>query len=232
MDRLLQQLKSQRLSLIVACPANSLELALAAERSGAHAIKVHINMTHRASKVVFGTLDQERPVLEEILGRVRVPVGIVPGASLAVGPADIEALAGMGFDFFDMFAHFIRPQLLAVPGISRMAAVDSSFDWPTIEELTRSPGVQMLEGAIIPTSGYGERLSIVDLARYRLLRAHCHVPLVIPSQRTLIPDDVPALAEAGVDAIMIGVLSTGREPDELARQVAAFRQAIETLPPH
>jgi len=229
MDRLLNELRARRLSLIVACPANSLEMALAAERSGAHAIKLHINMTHRASKVVFGTLAQERPVLEEILARVKVPVGIVPGASLSVGPADVAELARMGFDFFDMFAHLMVPQLLSVPGISSMAAVDSTFAWDTIDELTRTQGLQMLEGAIVPQSGYGDRLSIVDLARYRLLRAHCHIPLVIPSQRTLIPEDVPALADTGANAIMIGVLSTGTEPGGLERQVAAFREAIEKL---
>ena len=228
MDRLLNLLRSNKMTLLVALPANSVALAEAAERNGAHALKTHINMTHKASHVRFGTLDEEQEVLTAILQRVKVPVGIVPGASLDVDAAMIARLAEMGFDFFDMFAHFMTPQLFAVPGISRMAAVDSSFDWKTIDELTKRD-VQMLEGAIIPSAGYGERLSIVDLARYRLLRAKTHVPLIIPSQRSLMPEDVRSLHDTGAEAVMIGVLSTGTKPEELGPQVAAFREAIEKL---
>jgi hypothetical protein len=106
--------------------------------------------------------------------------------------------------------------------------VDSSFDWTTIDELTKHE-VQMLEGAIVPSSGYGERLSIVDLARYRILRDKVHVPLIIPSQRSLVPEDISSLHDAGAEAVMIGVLSTGTTPEELGPQVAAFREAIEKL---
>jgi hypothetical protein len=227
-DRLLNLLRGNKMTLLVALPANSLALAEAAERHGAHALKTHINMTHKASHVRFGTLDEEQDVLNAILQRVKVPVGIVPGASLDVTPALITRLAGMGMDFFDMFAHFVTPQLFEVPGISRMAAVDSSFDWATIDELT-TRDVEMIEGATIPSTGYGERLSIVDLARYRMLRARVHVPLIIPSQRSLVPDDIRRLHDTGAEAVMIGVLSTGTTPEELGPQVSAFREAIEKL---
>jgi hypothetical protein len=185
-------------------------------------------MTHRASHVRFGTLEEEHSVLTGILEQATIPVGIVPGASLDVPPDLIAELAEMGFDFFDMFARFMTPQLLKVPGISTMTAVDSSIDWPTIGALSDA-GVQMMEGAIIPSSGYGERLSIVDLARYRMLRQRVSVPLIIPSQRTLIPSDIASLHATGVEAVMIGVLSTGTEPEELGPQVAAFRNAIDQL---
>jgi hypothetical protein len=228
MDRLLKLLDRNEMSLIVALPANSVALAEAAERNGAHAIKTHINMTHKASHVRFGTLDEEQEVLKAILAAVKVPVGIVPGASLDVSTAEIARIAKMGFDYFDMFAHFMTPQLFAVPGISKMAAVDSSFDWDTIEELT-TRDVQMLEGAIVPSSGYGQRLSVVDLARYRILRERAQVPIIIPSQRSLLPADIPSLHDTGAEAVMIGVLSTGTTPEELGPQVAAFREAIEKL---
>jgi len=228
MDQLLNQLKTQKMTIIVAIPMNSVELALAAQENGADAIKVHINMIHRASKVEFGSLEDERQVLSEILAACRIPVGIVPGASLDVSTGLITELATMGFDFFDMFARFMTPELLDVPGISRMAAVDSTIDWSTISEIGKE-GIQMLEGAIIPSTGYGERLSIIDLAQYRLLRKATTLPLIIPSQRTLVPSDIPLLFDVGVQAVLLGVLSTGSEATQLGQQIAFFRNAIDKL---
>lgn len=228
MNKLLNQIHSKKMSIIVALPMNSVEMAKAAEKNGADAIKTHIRMVHRASKVEFGTLEQERKALSGILESVNVPVGIVPGAALDVSTQDIKALVDMGFDFFDMFTHFMRPQLFEVPGISIMGAVDSSYDLPTIWELSRPP-IQMMELAVVPSSGYGERLSMVDLAKYRQIIERMKVPAIIPSQRTLTPEDVSYLYEAGAQALLIGVLSTGTDLNELSRQTAAFKEAIEKL---
>ena len=228
MNRLLNSLKTNKMTIIVALPLNSVEMATAAEANGAQAIKTHLNMTHRASRVNFGSLEDERQVLAEILASVAIPVGIVPGASLDVGPELIAELAEMGFDYFDIFAHFMRPELLKVPGISRMAAVDSSMDFQLIAELASSE-IEMMEGAIIAPEGYGAELSAVDLARYRILRKHVSIPLIIPSQRTIKPQDIPSLYEIGVEAVLVGVLSTGKDAGQLSRQVAAFREAVEKL---
>lgn len=228
MNRLVNELESNKMTIIVALPANSVNLAKAAQKSGAHAVKTHLNMVHRASKVQFGTLAQEHGTLEQILSAVDIPVGVVPGATLDVGPDDLVALAEMGFDFYDMFCQFMRPQLFDVPGISVMGAVDSSYDLTTIGALAQPP-IQMMEIAIIPSTGYGDVLSVVDLAKYRQVIGHMNVPAIIPSQRTLTPADVPYLHETGAKALLIGVLSTGTDPDGLARQTAAFREAVERL---
>lgn len=228
MNRLLNELQKNKMTIIVALPANSVELAKAAQKSGAHAAKTHLNMVHRASKVQFGSLSQERKGLQEILGVADIPMGIVPGATLDVSPEELRELSSMGFDFYDIFCHFMRPQLLEVQGISVMGAVDSSFDIPTIGNLARPP-IEMMEIAIIPSTGYGEKLSVVDLARYRQVIEHMHVPAIIPSQRALTPADVPYLYETGAKALLIGVLSVGTDPDSLAHQTSAFREAVEKL---
>lgn len=228
MDKLLSSININKMTIIVALPANSVEMASAAEKNGAHAIKTHIRMTHRASKVKFGTLEQERDALSDILNAVNLPVGIVPGASLDVTTNDLEEIVSMGFDFYDMFATFIRPEFYEIEGISVMGAVDSSFDFATIATLSRKP-IQMMELAIVPGTGYGEALSVVDLAKYRQVIERMSIPAVIPSQRTLIPEDVPYLYETGAKALLIGVLSTGTDIDALSRQTAAFREAVEKL---
>jgi len=228
MDKLVNLINTKKMTIIVALPANSVEMAIAAANNGAHAIKTHIRMTHRASKVEFGTLEQERDSLTNILQAVDLPVGIVPGATLDVSKKDIEEIADMDFDFYDMFTTFIRPQLFEVGNISVMGAVDSSFDIDAIAALSKNP-IQMMEIAIIPASGYGAPLSIVDLVNYRQTIERMEIPAIIPSQRTLTPEDVPYLYETGAKALLIGVLSTGTDLDILARQTAAFRNAVEKL---
>ena len=166
MSRFLQLLEGGRFGLIVALPANSVEMARAAEEGGADAIKVHLNITHRATKRTFGSLEAERAVLEEILEAVKIPVGLVPAAEKA-DRDEITAAAAMPFDFVDMFAHFMPAWLLGVGTWSRMAAADASFNEELLRGLGQVPGIHMAELALIPPEGYGQPLNVRDLALYR-----------------------------------------------------------------
>ena len=51
----------------------------------------------------------------------------------------------------------------------------------------------------------------------------------MPQKSLLTPSDLPFLKAAGLDGILIGVLSTGTDAEALARQTAAFREAAERL---
>ncbi|BAS27367.1 hypothetical protein [Limnochorda pilosa] len=226
MSRFLETLQSGRFGLIVALPANSVAMARAAEEGGADAIKVHLNITHRATRRKFGSLEVERPVLEEILGAVRIPVGLVPAAEGA-DRAEITAAASMPFDFVDMFAHFMPGWLLQVGTWDRMVAADASFDLDLLRGLGSMTGLHMAELALVPQEGYGEPLSVRDLARYAAAVEAFGKPAVIPSQRRLEPHDVPALRATGAAAVMIGVLSVGEEPAEIYEMTRAFRQVID-----
>jgi len=226
MSRFLQLLEGGRFGLIVALPANSVEMARAAEEGGADAIKVHLNITHRATKRTFGSLEAERAVLEEILEAVKIPVGLVPAAE-KVDRDEITAAAAMPFDFVDMFAHFMPAWLLGVGTWSRMAAADASFNEELLRGLGQVPGIHMAELALIPPEGYGQPLNVRDLALYRRAVEAFGKPAIIPSQRRLEPADVPALRATGAAGLMIGVLSVGEDPKEIYEMTRAFREAIE-----
>lgn len=226
MSRFLQALAGGRFGLIVALPANSVEMARAAEEGGADAIKVHMNMTHRATKRTFGSLEAERPVLEEILQAVKIPVGLVPAADGA-DQAEISEAATMPFDFVDMFAHFMPSWLLNVGTWGRMVAADATFDLELLRALGRVSGIHMAELALIHQEGYGQPLNVRDLALYRAAVEAFGKPAIIPSQRRLEPADVPALRATGAAGLMIGVLSVGEDPAEIHAMTRAFRQAID-----
>lgn len=230
MGRLLDQLRAGHFGVIVALPANDVAMAEASEAAGADAIKVHINITHRASKVTFGSLEQEQPMLERILASVSIPVGIVPAAEGARRD-EAEAIARMGFDFVDMYAHYAPPWYLTLPGVTKMVAVDSTWTTEEMRYLSQIPGIEIVEVAIIPTEGYGERLSLRDLARYGAAVDALRKPTVLPTQRQIELEDIPYLIAQGVNAVMIGVLFTTADAGRLYDRTRAFVEAARRLPP-
>ncbi len=212
--------------LIVSLPANDPALAKAAAAGGADALKVHINLHHEASGSRFGSLQEERGRLEEILA-LGLPTGIVPGAGDRLPtPEEMEALAGMGMDFFDLYVHDTPAWLVGLSGMTRAIAISSPAQAEMLPEL-KALGFEMLEAAIIPHQGYGRPLCVEDLIGYRRVRAATDLPIIVPSQRALAPRDLPMLVgEIGVKAIMIGAVVTGRGPETLRAATERFAEAM------
>jgi hypothetical protein len=212
--------------LIVSLPANSPELARAAAEGGADALKVHTYVRHDASGTQFGSVAEERAHLEQILA-VGLPVGIVPGAGDRLpSPAEMDELAALGLDFFDFYAHDTPAWLVGFEGMTRAVAIDTTAAIPTLPDL-EALGFQILEAAIVPHDGYGRPLSVADVVAYRQVRAATTLPIIVPTQRAIRPEEAPLLVhEIGIDALMIGAIVTGREPDSLRAATAAFAAAI------
>ena len=55
------------------------------------------------------------------------------------------------------------------------------------------------------------------------------LPVVVPTQRRVLPEDLPYLRGAGVKGIMIGAIVTGTEPAGILRSIRTFREAIDRL---
>ena len=212
--------------LIVSLPSNSRALAEAAAEGSADALKVHLNVQHAASGTHFGGLAEERANLEGILA-LGIPTGIVPGAvDCVASPEEMRALAEMGMDFFDMFITTMPAWLTRFSAMTRVGAVDQGVSPETVGEM-EALGVEMLEAAVVPPDGYGRPLCLADLIRYRRLRAATKLPIIVPTERAITPDDVPLLLnEIGLNAIMIGAVVTGRDPHSVARATRLFADAF------
>ena len=211
--------------LIVSLPQNSPALARAAADGGADALKVHINVRHEASGTEFGSLAKERGNLDEILGG-GLPTGIVPGVAASLpSRGDMEELARMGIDFFDLYAHDMPPWMMDVEGMTRTVAISEATPMAAVGEMEKL-GFEMLEAAVVPHEGYGRPLSVADLTLYRRIRAATRLPIIVPTQRAVTPEDVPELMTTGVDALMIGAVVTGREPDSLHAATKRFASAL------
>jgi hypothetical protein len=212
--------------LLVSLPENSPQLARAAADGGADALKVHIHVHHEASGTKFGDLVQERASLEKILA-LGLPTGVVPGAGDDVAsPDEIAELAAMGLDFFDLYARDMPAWLASFEGMTRAVALQGSADAAALGDF-EALGFEMIEAAVIPHEGYGHPLSVADLAAYRQIRRATALPIIVPTQRAIKPEEVAVLVgTVGVNAVMIGAIVTGREPDSLRAATQRFAAAL------
>ena len=90
-------------------------------------------------------------------------------------------------------------------------------------------GADVVEASIVPGSEYGSLLCMRDLLRYHSLCAATALPVVVPTQRVILPQQVQALTQTGARGLMIGSIVTGRTEDSIRKAVNAFRNAIDRM---
>lgn len=220
--------------LLVSLPANDVELAKAALAGGADGLKVHINITHAAAGVHFGSLDEEAAQIEQIVA-LGLPVGIVPGdGSKMIVSAELARLAQLGLDFCDVYLSAMPAWLLDAPPLGVMVAVGAGdmLLAARLNSLAALPGVQMIEASVIPHDGYGHALSVGDLCDYTtVVRAliPVHRPVIVPTQRRIIPEDLPALAKTGIRGLLIGAIVTGKGATGIEAATRQYAAALSQL---
>ncbi|MEN6547364.1 MAG: hypothetical protein ABFE07_15110 [Armatimonadia bacterium] len=221
-------------ALLVSLPANDPDLARAARDGGAQGLKVHINIEHAAAKVRFGSLDDEATRIEEIAS-LGLPVGIVPGdASRMAPPEDFRRLHELGLDFADLYLGAMPAWLLSALPLPLMAALGhEDMSRPDrLASVATLTSIGMIEASIIPHTEYGNPLSAGDLADYttftRIL-GQADRPVIVPTQRHIVPDDLAALASTGIRALLIGAIVTGRTAADISAATRVYREALDQL---
>ena len=205
--------------VIVSLPRHDLALAQAALDGGASAIKVHLNANHRASGTTFGSFNEERPFLES-LAKLGAPMLVMAGQETVPTLDEMDALADLGFEGFNVYVDHLQPHLLQsrLRPIPALSATSTDAD---IARLAAIPGA-MIEASIMDFAGYGTPLTADDLARYAHIAALASVPIIAPSQKKFTPADMPALRAAGIAAPLLGVIGTRATPESVRTSVAAI----------
>ncbi|WKL04796.1 hypothetical protein Q0F98_19155 [Paenibacillus amylolyticus] len=229
MGKFKELLERKPLSLVVSLPENDIGLARAAMEEGADALKVHYNVGHRASGNHFGPLDMYAEVFQAIRSEFGGPLGVVPSGSIdGAQREDVEGLSGLGFDFYSIYAHHLPSFMLNDLGLAPTFAINEEYDASLVTSAAYF-GFTALEASIVPGKEYGTPLSFMDVLKYRRLVLQAQVPVLVPSQRKLVPADVRVLRDTGVKAIMLGAVVTGNTEDQLRRAVNEFRNAVDSL---
>ncbi|MDR0589794.1 MAG: hypothetical protein LBG25_04560 [Spirochaetaceae bacterium] len=223
-------ISDRRFTLVVSLPANNRDLVKAALAGGAQAIKVHLNVWHRASGNTFGGFTANRDFMEDLIKLAgAVPVGLVPGGEDAfISPGELQALEALGLDFFSAYSHHL-PVFMMKSRLSKMVAIDYTYTGNTLDAVRDSP-IDVLEASIMGGDQYGKPLRYADILQYGDVAAKTKKPVLIPTQKKILPEETGALFEAGCRAIMIGAIVMGKgSPGECEKAAAAFRREIDAL---
>ncbi|AWX57866.1 hypothetical protein AB432_023775 [Brevibacillus brevis] len=227
MNRFRQALEEKPFLLMVSLPQNDETLARAAMEEGADGLKMHINVYHRASGNRFGPLAEYTDFLQTIRSQFAGPIGIVPGGSMEeLNPEEIKQFDSLGIDFLSIYGHHLPASLMKIEGVASTFAIDDQFDLSRLQAVKHFP-MTALEASIIPGSEYGTRLTFADLLTYRYIVEKAGIPIIVPTQRKIMAEDIGALRETGVRVLLAGAMAIGRTEDEMRRSIHALRNAID-----
>ncbi|RAT97360.1 hypothetical protein [Brevibacillus sp. Leaf182] len=227
MNRFRQALEEKPFLLMVSLPQNDETLARAAMEEGADGLKMHINVYHRASGNRFGPLAEYTDFLQTIRSQFAGPIGIVPGGSMEeLNPEEIKQFDSLGIDFLSIYGHHLPASLMKIEGVASTFAIDDQFDLSRLEAVKHFP-MTALEASVIPGNEYGTRLTFADLLAYRYIVEKAGIPIIVPTQRKIMAEDIGALRETGVRVLLAGAMAIGRTEDEMRRSIHALRNAID-----
>lgn len=225
-DRFHAALVGGAFPIAVSLARHDMALAEAARDAGADALKLHLNAYHRASGTNFGSFNEERSFFEEV-ATLGLPLLVMAGQESVPTAEEMDALADLGFEGFNLYFAHMQPHLLA----SKLRPMPAMADTSTDEDLARMnalPGA-IIEASITPFSAYGTLLDAADLAAYRTIVQKSAAPVIAPSQKRFVPDDMARLADAGIGGALLGVIVTGDTPETLRDAVAPIVDAARRL---
>jgi hypothetical protein len=205
--------------VIVSLARHDLDLAKAALDAGATAIKTHLNAYHRATGTTFGSFTEERPFFEE-LAKLGAPLLVMAGQETVPTAAEMDALHVLGFEGFNVYVDHLQPHLLQ-SRLRPMPALAATSTADDVQKIAAIPGC-IIEASIMPFGRYRTAMTETDLQRYREIVAAVDVPVIVPSQLALSPDDAVKLRQIGVAAPLLGAIVTGDTTTSMSQAVKAI----------
>lgn len=212
--------------VLVSLGRHDIELARAAVDAGAFGIKFHLNAYHRASGTTFGSFAEERPFIEQ-LARLGKPMLVMSGQEVQPSLAELEMLGDYGVEGWNIYLEHVQPHLLA-SRLRPTLALDSESGEADLETVRSMPGA-MVEASITRFQEYGQPLDEKDLARFAEIVRSSERLTIAPSQKQFTPEDMPRLRAVGIDAVLIGAVVTGLEPDGLRKRLMPIVAAAREL---
>lgn len=231
MTDFLKLLKRDKMTLIVSLPKNDVKLAEAAIKGGADALKIHINVAHKASGNSFGSIDEEMESLKEIVSLCKenhLPIGIVAGASDNIPMEEITKSMELGISFLSLYDKHMNPLVLQQDGLYKMLAINDEYriEWVKVYD---SLPIDVLECSIMDPDTYGTPLTMREILQYKSIREATEKPIVIPTQRAITPEQSKVLWDIGINGIMIGAIVIGEEANKIYEVTKEFKQVIDNM---
>jgi len=227
----LRKLIKKKKVLVVSLPVNDAKLAQPAVEAGADSIIVHINVQRRANPaygIQFGSWQEEKGnviPIAELCVKNNVSIGIMPGSDWVATLEEFDEFVKLGFDFYNIYVYDLPASHLCYDKLSKMIAVGYKYNLDSVKALGEL-GADFLEAAIIHPEGHEQRLTLNDLTRYKNLVSAAQIPVLVPTQRKISLDDLPALFKTGVHGLIITHLMTGKHAKGIYEVTKNFSKAL------
>ncbi len=206
MSKLLKLLGEKPLTLLVYLPKNDAEMANAAQESGADVL------------VINHDYDEEK-----ILEAISIPVGLdVKKAE----PKEIAKILGLKFDFINF-----HPEVLDKYSKSKktkVVALDETYTLDKLMNLT-DKDIDAIDAAVVPIREEGRELIVGDLQNYIAIALSSNLPVIIPTQRSIKPSEVPIIWDTGAKGLMLTSVVLGDNVKSLTKVVKEYRVAIDDI---
>ncbi|KAA0965494.1 hypothetical protein FQ087_04100 [Sporosarcina sp. ANT_H38] len=217
-----KMLLCEKMSIIASLPENRIDLAQAAIDAGVDGLKFHINVSHRASGNEFKDVAYYLEMFGEVRRKFSGPIGLVIGDEIEkVLGTNTKQLKELGFNYYSLYAKDIGSKMLLQNDLERTVAVNDKFCIEKVR-MIESFNIQAVELSIVKKEDYGSPLNFEDLITYKSYRDNTKLPLIVPSQKNLVPDDMVILQEIGINAVMLGAVTIGSTVESIFEKISRF----------
>ena len=162
----------------------------------------------------------------------------MPGADPLNLPSVDEfiSLAKNGLSFLDIYAKHMPLWFIDLP-LDIIIALDeftgfveepyylTHFGWPPETNKMR---FKMCEASVFAAEDYGRPFTFLDYRFLRILQEYVDLPLLVPTQKAISPEDAIWLKRTGTGGLMIGAVVTGDTADSIAGATEKYRKAIDS----
>lgn len=217
---MLEMLVADEPTVIVSLPKNDMSMAKAATDAGADGIKVHLNATHRASGTTYGSLEEEKETLQKLCS-LDTMVGVVPGQDVATVHRTLSNLSEFPIDFVDGFAHHLPAGAKEMSEVTTWAAPTNEYNLEEVCALDQT-SIDAVEAALFSKEEYGSPFSVRHLAKYLSLARSLSLPVIVPTQLDLTPDDAVRLEDNGITNFLLGSIVIGSSPESIYDTTSEF----------
>jgi len=208
---------------------NSLQLASAAEEGGADAIELNLNFEETGTGVRYGTIDLEEHAISEIIGSVKIPVGVRIGDTPMIRREEWEKIISTGIDYVKMMAHHMPSFIYNDERVCKIISVGSGYVLEQVEILAHDGRVSAIEAAIIAPQVFRLPLTLLDITTYALITRRASKPVIVPSQKYIEPNDLRILKKIGVEGLVINHIIIGTNPLDCAEILQEYKRVADEL---
>jgi hypothetical protein len=208
---------------------NSLQLASASEEGGADAIELNLNFEETGTGVRYGTIDLEEHAISEIIGSVKVPVGVRIGDAPMIRREEWEKIVSTGIDYVKMMAHHMPSFIYNDERVCKIISVGSGYVLEQVEILAHDGRVSGIEAAIISPQVFRLPLTLLDITTYALITRRASKPVIVPSQKYIEPNDLRILKKIGVEGLVINYTIIGTNPLGYAEILQEYKRVADEL---